>query len=276
MILSMTEQARLFLISVIFGFIIGFGYDWLRIFRRIIKHFNFITQLEDIFYWIISGFLLFFVMLKENNGEIRAFLILGAFIGMLLYFLIISPLFLNISIAIVNFIKKILSLIFTIILYPFKIIVKFLRIPYLFIHNCLKNFIKNTNLLLKNNQFYAKIKKYKNKFHCFDKFNRDKKWLRVFWLHKKMSKEIFFYMLFILILCCIIFGVLYNQHRVRLTYANQIAELQEQIDQANKYTEELNAKSKYKESDEYLEEIARKQLKMVKPNEIVFIDENKK
>lgn len=170
MILSMSEQARLFFISVVFGFFIGFGYDWLRVFRRIIKHFNFFIQLEDILYWLFSALLLFLVMLMQNYGEIRFFLILGDFIGMILYFCIVSPLFLSISMAVVNLIKKILALIFKAISFPFKIFAKFLKIPYHFLDKCIKKTIKNFNLLLKNNPFCAKIEKYRKKINLFNKF----------------------------------------------------------------------------------------------------------
>lgn len=91
---------------------------------------------------------------------------------------------------------------------------------------------------------------------------------------KKISKGTLLYIGFMCFLFVVIASVLYNQHKERLIYDNQIAELQDQIADANKYTQELKERSKYKESDEYLEKMARKQLKMVKPNEIVFIDEN--
>ncbi len=165
MILSMSEQARLFLISVVLGFIFGFGYDWIRVFRRIIKHLGFLVQAEDILYWLFACGILFFVMLKENYGEIRAYLIIGTFIGMILYFNTLSGLFLNISMAVVGFIKRIIILFFNIITAPFKMMFKILIIPCKFFTNVLKNTQKNLKNLLKKNPIYAKIINYRNSIH---------------------------------------------------------------------------------------------------------------
>lgn len=157
MILSMTEQARLFFISVVIGFMLGFGYDWLRVLRRIVKHFDVLVQAEDIFYWLISCGILFFVMLKNNYGEIRIFLIFGAFMGMVVYFNTISDFFMKASMAIIEFIKKTIKLVITLILAPFKFLWKIILIPVKFFHRLLYNSFKKIKMLLKKNRFCVTI-----------------------------------------------------------------------------------------------------------------------
>ncbi len=120
MILSMTNQALLFLYSVIFGFVVGFFYDILRVFRRIIKHHKILIHIEDFLYWIFLTATLFFIMLSINNGEIRFFLFPGVFIGMILYYHTVSGLFLKTSDKIIKLIKTVLLFAIRLILLPLK------------------------------------------------------------------------------------------------------------------------------------------------------------
>lgn len=90
MILSLSTQASIFLITIAIGIIIGLIYDVFRIIRKIIKHNNFLVNLEDIVFWIISTFVCFYILLHNNNLEFRFYLLLGIFIGLVFYFVLIS------------------------------------------------------------------------------------------------------------------------------------------------------------------------------------------
>ncbi len=127
MILSMSNQAFLFFNSVLFGFAVGFVYDVLNVFRKVIYHYKIFIQIEDFFYWIFSALCLFFIMLQKNSGEIRFFLICGAFIGMILYFTILSRLFLNVSDRVLIFLKKVFCLVFWAVSLPFFTVFKFFK-----------------------------------------------------------------------------------------------------------------------------------------------------
>ena len=117
----------LFFNSVLFGFAVGFIYDIFKVFRMVIPHYKFFVQIEDFIYWIFSALGLFFIMLQKNSGEIRAFLIGGAFIGMILYFCIFSKFFLKVSDRILLFIKKIFKLVFKAVSLPFVTIFKLFK-----------------------------------------------------------------------------------------------------------------------------------------------------
>jgi len=153
----MSFQASLFLTTVIMGIIAAFIYDWFRVFRRIVKHNNMFIQLEDCLYWIFVSLTVFIIMLNKNYGEIRVFLVCGVFIGMIVYFILISPLFMNISMTVVHFIKKILIIIIT----PFKVIIKILSYPFNFIKKILYSTYNRNKNILKNYKRCAKIKKRK-------------------------------------------------------------------------------------------------------------------
>ncbi len=129
MILSLNEQARLFLCITLAGALIAAVYDGLRIFRKMIPHNMLLIQLEDALYWLGMAFLLFFMLLQQNHGEIRFFVIIGAFLGMILYFLTLSPIINRISDKIVAIINKIIITFITILLTPFRLVFMLIRKP---------------------------------------------------------------------------------------------------------------------------------------------------
>lgn len=161
MILSMSSQASLFLTTVIIGVCLGFIYDWIRVFRNIIKHANIIIQIEDALYWIAISLAVFFIMLNKNYGEIRAFSIFGSFLGMIVYFFTISHIFMSVSMAIINFIKKVIIVTIRIIITPFRIILKILSYPAKYIKGKLNKMCSYEKKILKKYYLYAKIKRRK-------------------------------------------------------------------------------------------------------------------
>jgi len=129
MILSVSFQAKLFLTTIFCGFLTGFFYDLIRIFRLMIKHKKIFIALEDGIYWLLVSVIVFFVMLIESFGEIRIFSIVGVFMGMVFYFLTISPLVLRCAQMIINITKRILLLFLEIILTPFRLLLMIFSIP---------------------------------------------------------------------------------------------------------------------------------------------------
>ena len=79
------QQGQLFVQAVFFGIAMLFVYDLLRIFRRVAIHGTVWIAVEDMFFWVLSAFILFQFLYQENDGKVRGFVILGMFLGMLLY-----------------------------------------------------------------------------------------------------------------------------------------------------------------------------------------------
>lgn len=129
MILSLSAQANLFFATVVAGAVIGFIYDALRIFRRIVPHKGIFVQAEDALYWICVIFFMFYVLMVKNSGEIRFFTVYGAFLGMLLYFLIASPAVHAVSDRVIAVVRYIVCLFITILLTPFRLLYLPLRGP---------------------------------------------------------------------------------------------------------------------------------------------------
>lgn len=130
------NQANLFLIFVINGAIIGLIFDIFRILRKSFKTSDIITIIEDILFWIITGIIILYSIFIFNDGEIRFFMFIGIFLGVMLYMLILSQHIIKISVRIILTIKRILTFIFKILISPiqaiYKIIKNILKKPILF------------------------------------------------------------------------------------------------------------------------------------------------
>ena len=122
-----TNQAYLFLIFVVNGIAIGLLFDLFRILRKSFKTNDFFTYIEDIIFWILTGIILLYSIFTFNNGEIRLFMFLGLFIGILMYMLMISSYIIKINVYIINLLKKIIGFIIHIFAIPFQYIYILLR-----------------------------------------------------------------------------------------------------------------------------------------------------
>ena len=133
------NDGLLFLIYILIGIIIGVVFDIFRILRKSFKTSDFITYIEDIFFWIITGGILLFAIFFFSKGELRGYIFFGLIIGIALYMLTISRLFIKLSVGVFNIIKKIFSIIFL----PFKLIISIVKKGISKIKTLLYNFIKN-------------------------------------------------------------------------------------------------------------------------------------
>lgn len=161
----MENQAYLFIIFILNGFLIGVLFDIFRILRKSFKTKDFLTSIEDILFWIISGGIILYTIFKFNNGELRGFIFIGLILGSLLYMLLFSKIFIKVNLYIINLLKKIFHYLIIIpIQFIYKIIKKLFLKPISFV---IINFKKNlSNFKTKVKSLYNKKKKddYKKDF----------------------------------------------------------------------------------------------------------------
>ena len=117
------NQANLFLIFTINGIVIGILFDIFRILRKSFKTSDIVTYMQDILFWILTGFILLYSIFTFSNGEVRFYMFLGVFLGCLIYMILFSKYFININVKIIKIIKKITSIILT----PIKLLIKFIK-----------------------------------------------------------------------------------------------------------------------------------------------------
>lgn len=121
------EQLNSFFIFTLVGIIISVLFDIFRVLRKTFKTPDTITYIEDILFWIIAGTIILSSIFLFNNGELRLYLFIGMGIGVLIYMLLLSKYFINISVFIISTIKKVINRILHIILKPIKIIYSILK-----------------------------------------------------------------------------------------------------------------------------------------------------
>ncbi len=63
---------------------LGAVYRVLVVFRKLVRHNVFFVAVEDVFYWFMSAFLMFAVILVANDGAARWFSVAGMAAGMVI------------------------------------------------------------------------------------------------------------------------------------------------------------------------------------------------
>ena len=117
----MQNQLYAFIIFILNGLLTGLIFDIFRISRKVFKTPDLITYIEDVLFWVISGLIVMYSIFKFNNGEIRLFVFIGICIGLVIYLLVFSKLFIKFSVYIINFLKKVIQII---IIKPIQFILK--------------------------------------------------------------------------------------------------------------------------------------------------------
>ena len=150
------NQVYLFLIFIVNGIIIGILFDFFRVLRKSFKTTDIVTYIEDLLFWILTGFSILYFIFVFNNGEIRLFMFLGIAIGITVYMLIFSSIFININITELVFFKNIFKkiLIFILILFKYlkNLFFKFISFIFINIRKCSTNLYNNFIKITKKNK----------------------------------------------------------------------------------------------------------------------------
>ena len=102
-----TNQLHLFVIFLISGILVGLVFDFFRILRKSFKHKDVVIYMQDILFWVLTGFLLLYTTFIFNDGEFRLFMLLGTFFGVIIYLFTISKIFIKVNVKIISIIKKV-------------------------------------------------------------------------------------------------------------------------------------------------------------------------
>ena len=97
-----------FLLFLLTGISIGILFDIFRIIRKNFKTKDFITYIHDFLFLILTGIILLYSIFAFNNGELRGYIFIAVILGICMYILLFSRLFIQISSKIISVIKKIL------------------------------------------------------------------------------------------------------------------------------------------------------------------------
>jgi spore cortex biosynthesis protein YabQ len=129
MIIPISEQAYVFLCTIAGGMAIALVYDIFRIFRKAVKTGGLVTYAEDLLFWLIVAFIMFLTIYYSNDGELRVYLFIGAFLGIVLYTLLFSRIIMGSSLFIIKMSAKVISALIFFISYPVRLIFKIMEVP---------------------------------------------------------------------------------------------------------------------------------------------------
>lgn len=143
---AISGELYFFLQAVLTGVILSVVYDLLRIIRRVYTHGCTLVAFEDLCYCFGGALYISYVLMRENNGVIRWFFVLGIFLGMLVYNLTIGH-------YIVGILSKIINKILNVVKKVLKVVCK----PVLFLWKKAKKISKKAKKALKKSCKTIKI-----------------------------------------------------------------------------------------------------------------------
>ncbi len=87
--------AELYIIckAVLLGAGLRAVYDVLRIIRRVFKKNNIVVGVEDLLFWALSGVMIFLMAYDFNGGSVSGYFYCFVFLGMMLYHVSVSNVF---------------------------------------------------------------------------------------------------------------------------------------------------------------------------------------
>ncbi|MBO5059636.1 MAG: spore cortex biosynthesis protein YabQ [Clostridia bacterium] len=124
MVVSAAYELQSFAAAILLGIAVGIIYDLVKSFRLVFEK-NFIP---DVLMWIISGSGAAIIWYTTAGGEIRWYMILGAFFSLVLYFLLLSRYVFLLFFFIVKKIYCFFNIILKLLLTPVKFLVKIVSV----------------------------------------------------------------------------------------------------------------------------------------------------
>ena len=86
-----TGELRFLAVSIVWGGGIAACYEFLRLMRLLFRHGEMWTGLEDLLFWTICAVLIFIMIMEENDGMIRWYVLAGCMAGACIYQFLLHP-----------------------------------------------------------------------------------------------------------------------------------------------------------------------------------------
>lgn len=123
---AIVDELYFFLHAALTGVVLSAVYDAFRILRRVYTHGWFLIAVEDFFYWLGSALYITMILMKDNDGIIRWFFVIGILLGMFIYNITISQHLVGLLAKIINKVLNVVQKVLKVVLKP----ISFLLIKY--------------------------------------------------------------------------------------------------------------------------------------------------
>lgn len=100
------SQENMALLSLLVGVLMGATYDVFRGLRRVFPHRNLVLYFEDVLYWLFWTGVIVYIVQTKGSGIIRLYIFLAILIGLIVYLMTISRLYIFVLLKIIYFTKK--------------------------------------------------------------------------------------------------------------------------------------------------------------------------
>ena len=122
-------QLFLFFAFFTIGAVFALIYDMLKVSGRLVSGRSFFVVLKDVLFWLVVTVVMFAGCLKFNDGEFRFFMFVGVLLGALVYFKTISRFVVIVLGFISDCIKKTVTFMFGIFVFPLKLLLRIVNKP---------------------------------------------------------------------------------------------------------------------------------------------------
>ncbi len=283
LLLTLSAECQYFLRACLLGAALGVFFDFFRILRRSFGGGTILICLQDLFYWLVVGYVTFSFLLRYCDGRLRWFVFFGELLGWILFRLTLGGWFVAFGSAVLTLIIRLVTGIFKLLLRLIRLLIKAITAPFLFLYRVFGTRIKTAAVNRVNH-----VKKV-----CRNRKFRLKKQLKLLYnryiphfgggLHRvkqggvNMSKRKkrkanwlvrFFMLCFVGYVAISLIGM-----QVEVTAKRrQLLALQQSIEQQKRINAETERLLNGENDEEYIERVARDKLGYAYPDEKIFID----
>lgn len=109
------------------GLYIGFAQDTYRRLATLWRNNRLLVYLFEIAFWLIQTIVLFYMLYRVNDGEIRLYIVLACFLGFSMYVVFLQKVYLRVLDWLTLIIKKTLVIIYRIISVPILFLFRLIK-----------------------------------------------------------------------------------------------------------------------------------------------------
>ena len=128
MIISLIDQVKLIIFSLLSGIITGVCFDIYRLIRGFANPKKFLTIIQDLLFWTLTSIVVFIFLMYTNEGYINFYVYVSLIIGVYLYLRLLSKIFIKLQYRLLKFNGKLFRVTRNIVLYPVNLLFYKLKI----------------------------------------------------------------------------------------------------------------------------------------------------
>jgi len=122
MIISLINQVRLIIFSLVSGLITGVFFDIYRLIRGFNNPNKFLTIIQDLLFWTLTSIVVFVFLMYTNEGYINFYVYVCLIIGAYLYLKLLSRVFIKLQYKVLIFNGKVFRIVCNLLLYPINLL----------------------------------------------------------------------------------------------------------------------------------------------------------